>query len=393
MITDPVEINKREIFVLGDLLERLFSRTGEVRSSSRTSAMIRAVQDTLRQLPSKHDWSYYQRVIRFVTTAPIAPTCNYDFTGGASERLLTITSAHAFPADAEEGEVYFEGVAYRVEKRISSTQVTLRSDSCPLADFTAKEVLWARSSYPLPRRIARVHSLTCRDDGIIPLYYLSPQDFYTAQTLDWGSIGGPSRFTIKAISATGETGVVLSPAPEGAKTYEANVTVSPSIPTVAGVKGSDGAIASGSNVFNSATGQFTDRLLGAMLRIGIDAEYPVGDAFSHSFQAFVVRVVSSTQLELSEISPSAVSDAAFYISSPIDVDSDTMLHYVESESFAQFCRNHKHESLRDAMAISAGDLRSAIVADQQVNKIRLFEPYRHWPGDYGYWSSRYVYPY
>lgn len=390
MTKDIVDVSKKEYMALNDLVERLVERAGINRSEGSNKLVTRAIQDTIRALPNKHEWSYFQRTIRFVSSASVAFTADYDYTGGASERLLTITSAETFPSDADSGEIFFNSMWYKVERRISSTTVSLRADSCPVEDFTGQSIVWARSTYPLPRRMTRVHTLVCRDEGIVPLFYLPPQDFFASIMLNWGSVGGPIRYTIQPDGLSGETGVVLSPPPSAARTFEANVTVSPAIPTVLKIAGDDGAISSGTNVFTSATASFNDRILGSMLRISVDSAVP--DQYGAAFKAFVTRVISPTSVELSEYCPTSYSGKVYLISSPIDIDSDSMLNYVEAESFAQFCRNHKHESLQLAQTVAAQDLREAIIADQRTNKIRVFDPYRYWPGDFGYWTARTIIP-
>lgn len=392
MTTDPIEVNSPEFYTLGDLVHRLRARAGERDSTTVNAAFMRAIQDTLRRLPAKHDWSYYQRRVRFQTTAAVEMEISYDYTGGDYERLVTITDEeNEFPSDAVYGEVVIEDIPYRVDRRISATQVILRADECPTEDYDAgEEATWQRTSYPLPRRVTRIHYLICHDQGVMPLYYQAPQDFYSTESMGWGTTGGPTRYTLRNIGRVGETGIVLSPAPSEAHTYEASVTVSPAIPSVIQVTGTDAAITAGTNVMTSATAAFTDRLLGALLRISIDDAYPVGDAFSHSWQAFVTSVDSATQITLSEYATDAVAAGTYCISSPIDIDTDSMLNYVEAEAFAQYCRNHNHESLAKSLSISAADLREAIIADQRVNKIRAFEPYFPAPG-YGYWCDRYIY--
>lgn len=358
-----------EYFTLADLTQRLELRAGAHPSSRNTDMYIRAIQDTIRQLPTKHhDWRYYQKTLRFTTSATVSMTVSYDYTGGAYERLVTSTSGE-FPSDAALGEVYINNLPYRIYKRISATQVQLHADTAPQSDIASTtEARWVRSEYSLPRRMTKVHALVNRSANT-PLVYMTPRDFYESEYIRI-LYGYPSRYTITNIGKAGEVGIKLSPAPAESYTYECNLTVSPMIPHVHSVLLSDVATTADSTTLTSATASFSDKLINSLVRISYDATAPVGSTNLHKWQAFVVSVTNATTLVLSEPCPFTGTGQTALISSPIDIDADVMLGYVESEAFAQYCRNHKHESLKDAMALASMDFKSAVAADGKVDRTR-----------------------
>lgn len=357
-----------EYYTLGDLVERLSLRSQSNPSSRNTALFVRAIQDTIRQLPNKqHDWRYYHRTIRFTTSAVVSLTIDYDYTGGAQERLVT-ASVGEFPSSAEYGEIRIGDVNYKIHRRLSATEVTLHPDDCPTEDLADTDVEWQQADYRLPRRISKIRSVVNKTNTA-PLTYMSPQDFYEADTIT-AILGYPSRYTLTNVGNAGETGIRLSPAPSEAQTYEVTFTCAPAIPTVVGVNGSDGSITAGGTTFTSENASFNSKLIGCLIRFSHDADYPVGTAAGHKWQAFVVGVPSSTALTLSEPYTATESGLTYSISSPIDIDVDVMLGYVESEAFAQYCRNHKHESLPDAMSLAAMDLREAIAHDSKVDRSR-----------------------
>lgn len=359
-----------EYYTLADFVERLRMRAGAHRSDSTDKLFVRAVQDAMRGVgKTLHDWSYYQRRLRIVTSLSISGAAIYDYTGGAAERIVTLTGPQTWPIDAIYGEVLIGDVPCRVATRISSTQITVNAMEAPTADYIGT-VVWVRSAYPLPVRIQKAHALVNRSEGVYHLQYLSPADFFDRYAVSAQTIGAPFQFTIQSAGVVGESALVFYPSPTGGETYDMNATIHPAIPTVLDVHGSDGAITSGLKVFTSSEAVFTKKLVGCLLRISYDTEVPLGSASLHEWQAFIESVTNETTVVLSEAAPATYTSATYGISSPIDIDPDTMMAYFESECYAQYCRNHKHESLADAMRIMQMDLRDAIVQDQRIAAVR-----------------------
>ena len=307
-------------------------------------------------------------------------TADYQHTGGAEERLLTITDGvNTWPSDAELGEVRIGAErSYRVYRRISNTEITLEPDFSFSEDFTGEQVTWERRAYQFSREITKVHyvhNLTL--DRI--LTYMPPGSFQEnsysrvgygrAETFTWQNHG--TRF--------GAADFVIHPPPISSEIFEVSATVNPLIPKVQLEDGTDAAIAAGSNVMTSATGAFTDKLVGSIVRISSDATSPTYfDGGNWEWQAFVLSVDSATQLTLSENSPAAITGRGYSISSPVDIESSTMLEYVEDEAFHQYTKNHKHESFRVARQTARESLILAIARDNKVslNSV-LWATYNH----------------
>jgi hypothetical protein len=357
-----------EVFTLADLVDRMVARSGAKPSDRNHDQFVRAIQDAIRQLPSKlHDWRYYRRTLRFTSSPAQALTVDYQYTGGSHERLMTATTGE-FPEDAAFGEVFVNNLPYRIYKRISSTEVQIHEQTAPTSDFTGAEARWVRSEYRLPRRMTKVHALVNRS-GNTPLMYMDQNAFYEAEYIRI-LYGYPSRYTITNIGLAGHIGVKLSPAPEQQDVFECNLTVSPLVPQVRLVSASDVVTSEGSDEITSDSSQFTDKLLNCLVRVSYDSAVPVGSTALHKWQAFVVGIPDSNKLKLSEPCPFSSTDQTVAISSPIDIDADTMLAYVEAEAYQHYCRNHNHASIEGAMAIAQYELRAAIASDSRINRTR-----------------------
>lgn len=358
-------IPQPEIFTLHDLVHRLTLRAALNGSDREKALIVRAIQDAIRGLPAKRDWNYFKRQSRLTTTASFSPTCTYDHTGGAYERLLTITSDHTWPTDASYGEIYITGTPYRIERRISDTVATLESDFTLSEDFAATEVSWERNAYLFSREITTVHHMhNVTNDRVIA--YVPTSEFQSVSYTRWGT-GVTTHFTWQNRgSRFGSTELILLPSPKNAEVFEVTATVNPHIPKVELFSGEDGVVEAASSTLTSATGGFTTKHIGAIVRVGRSAVEPTyfnGDDWE--FQAFVTAVTSTT-LTLSE--PCTVTGTrGFSISSPADFDSAVMLEHVEDEAYSQYCKNHDHKSFPTARATAMESWRYAAARDNKVS--------------------------
>ena len=368
-----------EVFTLHDLVHRLSLRTESDVTTKNIALWTRAIQDAIRGLPGKHDWNYFIRHARFQTTARITPTCTYDHTGGASERLLTITDGtNIWPADAELGEVWIDDIEkpFRVYQRLSDTQVTLEPNFSFSEDFTATEVNWGRKAYQFNREITRVHQVQNLSQDR-PIAFLPTVDFQDATHAHWGY--GVTELCTWQNHGTkfGAADFILIPHPTEVNDIEVTATVNPIIPRIHLESGGDATIAAGSNQVTCTGAAFTNKLVGSIIRIGRRTDIPsYFDNRDFEFQAFVMSVDSTTQLTLSETAPSALATRGWTISSPADLEASTMIEYVEDEAFHQYCKNHKHETFREARAVAKESLRAAIARDNKTSlNSQMWAPY------------------
>src|SRR3990167_3839333 len=120
-----------------DLIDDLIAYCGQAASGNTLLMCKRAITEGLRELANARDWFCFKTWGRIVLNASYSTgTLAYDHTGGAYERLLTLSSG-TWPTWAASGIVVISRVAYRVDERRSTTEITLRTETNPGADVAA----------------------------------------------------------------------------------------------------------------------------------------------------------------------------------------------------------------------------------------------------------------
>ena len=117
-----------------DLIERSRFYLGANVSGQAIRDIKIAIANAVREFTNARKWVYYKTLGRIVTVEPYSTgTVAFDFTGGSSERMVTLTSG-TWPSWAASGVLNIDTVPYTVEKRVSSTVITLSETENPGAD-------------------------------------------------------------------------------------------------------------------------------------------------------------------------------------------------------------------------------------------------------------------
>lgn len=371
-------IEEPRVYTFNDLTNRLVLRTGSggMSTPAAKSRHARAIQDSIRSLPSKHDWSYFSRQTRFYTSPARTMTVSYLHSGGSHERLLTVTDGDFWPPDATYGEIRIGEFIYRIEKRINDLQATLEDDFSLSSNWNG-EVTWERRAYTLGRTVTKVHYVQdiSRDR---PIPFMSRSEFMSSSYTQWGH-GDISRFTWQNHgNRFGSSEFILLPAPAHEDLIEVSATVNPLIPKIVALTGTGCSVVQGSNTVETNYSNLTNKVVGAVFRLATDNAPPSSDIDDDwEFEAFITKVIDHNTIELSEPSPLTAEDRGYIISSPIDIDADVMLEYVEDEAFAQYCKNHDHKSYDMAKMITRESLTMARARDNKVSmNSRMWD--RHW---------------
>lgn len=361
---DFSQIPPVEIYTLHELVHRLILRVMGTDKDRTRALAVRAIQDAIRSLCAKHKWKYYKRQARMTTSAPLTTNINYDLTGGAHERMATITDGQTWPSDVTYGELIIGDNPYRVMRRISDTVVTLEPDFAYPRDYSGG-VVWERRSYTFTREIVKLVSLVSLT-GNRHIEYLPSSEFSAADRSRWGS-GLITYCTLhNQGSQFGGTELTLIPSPIEVETLEATATVAPIIPKIELVSGTDAAVTDYDVTVSGAS--FTKKLIGSVFRLGSTDRAPThfdSDQWDH--QAFITDVPSATTLTLSEAIPAPASERGYAISSPIDIHTSVMLEALEDEAFFQYTKNHDHKSIGQAKTIAMSSLREAMARDNTVS--------------------------
>lgn len=396
MIVEQVDWNN--VFTFYDIVQRLLLRNGLSGSSSDVTRLRVAVDDAYRELPTLHKWRFYNRKLMLRTDASVSITsCTYDHTGGTYERQLTITSAQVWPATAQYGEVQMGDATYQIERRISDTVVTLTTELNPGADGNFTSVAWCRSAYVWPVPIREVREMW-RATSLVRLQPASQLEVPRIQKV-LRKPGTPLRYALlPSRDRFGSTDVVLIPAPSESEIYEATVTVRPIALRNYEVSGSDAAITSGSTTVTCSGASFSQKLVGTLFRLSPNSSLPRGnhqdDVTREDYvsQAFVRRVISATQLELTEAASETATGRGYSISDVLDVEPATMLNVIEALAMERFAMNADHAKLAESKELTRQALRQAVAAECSANYDQEATPMTpFWLGDQ-YWRYSRVNP-
>ncbi len=389
MIVDQVDWNN--VFTFYDIVQRLLLRNGLSGSVSDVTRLRVAIDDAYRELPTLHKWRFFNRKLMLRTDASFSvASCSYDHTGGANERQLTILSAESWPANAHLGEVHAGDATYQIERRISDKIVTLTTELNPGADESFVSLVWFRSAYSWPSPIREVREMW-RATSLVRLQPASQLEVPRIQkTLR--SPGVPLRYALlPSRNRFGAVDVVLIPPPSESEVYEATVTVRPVPLRNYEVSGSDAAITSGSTTVTCSGASFSQKLVGTLFRLSPNSYLPKGnhqdntDREEYVYQAFVRRVISSTQLELTEAASETASGRGYSISDVLDIEPATMLNVIEALAMERFAMNADHAKLAESKELTRQALRQAVAAECSANYDQEATPMTpFWLGDQ-YW--------
>lgn len=324
----------------------------------------RAVDTTYRDLPYKLNWKYYQRRATFETVASYSTgSIAYDHTGGASERLVTLTTG-TFPSWTKYGRIIIDDVAYRIATNPSSSTITLYEEDNPGADVTAGETYTLyRSEYPLPadfRRNVRLYDTS--DEGEIPLL-----GFGESQRMQIGVDRTPNTPRRAYIRNTGDYmgvwSVEFMPPPSAARTYDLSYEAKPR--DILTVSYSTGTVSTSSTAVTGSGTTFPVGCAGSVIRFGVSASSTaVTNKFGanpFSEQRVIVSRDSATALTLDAAPTTAYSaGTAYQISDPIDLHPGAMTTAFLRAIEAEMAKLMNAKDYPDRLAIAARALIQAI---------------------------------
>lgn len=345
-----------------------------------------ALLKAYRDLPSRAAWNYYarQRILQTVASYSTG-TIAFDYTGGAAERLVTLSSG-TFPTWAAFGKIIIDSVHYEVDTYESSTTITLRSDSNPGADVAAGTTYTIyRNTYPLPADFKELISLWDVDQNrelpIVSMPEYHDNAYLEATPTDprWASISGSRDYY-------GGTQLIFGPPPNDIYSYDLLYKAAPRPLAIDEYSTGTVEATSASATITGTNTTFPTNCVGSIIRFSTSATMPTGiagglDDVDNPFamQGVIKTRSSATSLILEEAASMSISaGSAYVISDPLDIDNGSMLtallHAAEAE-FARLCGR------ADAMGKESLARRSLLEAMEADNKIanrttrRFYNPY------------------
>lgn len=314
-----------------DLVDRLRAYTGNDPSAQKSAAVLRAATQAVKEISTRTAWNFYRTQARITTSASYdTGTVEYDYTGGANERQVTLTGGVLPEWVAGYGTLNVNNVPYEIERRISNTVCTLRADSCPTSDIAAgTDYTIYRTRYDLPADFDSI----CRPiltGQNMTLYYVQFSEFLRQSNLNSG-VGQPRFFTIYLNQANGRNQILLWNPPDSDNySFVYEYYRHPVQPLVVDASQGTVSLTSGSLSVTGTQTLFQRGMANAVLRVSFDATKPTAfDSVSPpQFEYLIDQYVSSTSLTLLEPATETVSKRGYTISSRVDVRDGPMFDFL-----------------------------------------------------------------
>lgn len=317
----------RYLTTYSDCVDHLMDFIGsDAADSSVRRECRRAAQMALDEVANLHRWSYYVQIGRVVTSASYdTGTIEYDHTGGANERQLTLTTG-TWPSWAANGVVIISGVPYDVYSRVSDSIVTLAATSNPGADVASgTSYSIHRDSYPLPTNFACVLSPVLDVSSKIHLSYVKPSDWFSQQT--WQPTPGvPWSYTITGDPNYQDISTMrLNPPPSSQTRYGFVYKRHPR--RLAIDEHREKTITASSTTITGATGSaFTSQMVGCVIRPSTTSEDVTGLAGNNPFveERIITGYTDANTLTIDTAFSGTYTNKKYVISDPLDVESKVM---------------------------------------------------------------------
>lgn len=366
-----------EVWTFNDVTEHLLDAYDLLPSGRNIRQARRAILNAYRELPSKHRWTYYQRLMTVSTVAEqTTGTVVYDHTGGAYERMLTLSGA-TWPSYAAYGCVKLDGSTYKIDEYKSSTIVTLKAESNPGADVASTTYEWFRAQYILPWNFRRATPLTIMGESTV-LTYVPPSELQD-RLLGEDSPGDPTWYTFR--NSGDEYGTIVvdfAPPPSTAKVYSFMAEVSPRELRIAAEATGTITVSSSSTTVTGSGTSFSSFHVGSVMRfsnsdlpptsvIGCIDNPGVGIDNPYFAQRKIVSVASATSLTIDSAvsTTTSLSSRKYQISDPIDVEPGSMFNYFLRLAEAEFATLITAKDARQRAELLPMQLREAMGADSR----------------------------
>lgn len=324
------------LMTLQDCVEHLIDSANATGLPEERRKARRAVMDAYRQFPQLAEWTYfYKQGIVTTQASQEDGTCSYDNTGGAEERLVTLSGA-TVPTNGEWFTIVIDDVHYPVETVVDSTTFTLPEFSNPGADVAAgTSYLMYRNIYPVPVDFrAGGELLEFEGQGNAPVF-VTPEELLSSLEYDNTPQSWLRYYSIRG-GGQHYSGLVFefSPPPSAAMTLTFSYSADPRpigmIGTVA--EYSTGTVAVSGTTVTGTTTVWTNRLIGSIIRFTASTTaLPTGPAGAYgndnpyTEQRVITDVASATSLTIDAALTGTYSGVKHTIGDPLDLDYHVML--------------------------------------------------------------------
>jgi len=336
----------------------------------------RAIHSALRQIPNEHNWSYFYTHGRVNLNAPQDDgTIAFDLTGGAQERMVTLTGA-TWPAwAASSGYLRINNVIYQIDRRVSSTVLVLDPVLTPTEDIAAlTEYTLFSDTYLLPEDFISMDR-GLNEDNWYGMSWVHPREWLEITRYVDSFSNSPRFFSITGSpDVPGRMALRVFPYPDTARSLDFLYKRRPRTATIDQYTTGTVTVTAGSTTVSGSQTAFTSAMEGSVIRLSTDAvNLPSGlDGDSpFSVERTVKTVTNSTSLEVDEAIDVAHTGVKYRLSDPVDVEDGAMLEafYRLSEMHAGIQRKHKDRMVLEKAYTDAMIL--AKEADCRVFQVRV----------------------
>ncbi|HLU31238.1 MAG TPA: hypothetical protein VK088_05720, partial [Acidimicrobiia bacterium] len=254
----------------------------------------RAAVQALREAADAYPWTHYVTPARLNVFGPFTEgTVEYDATGGAYERLVTLSDS-TWPAWAQDGMIDLDGFKCEVSRVIDTTRLTLAERACPPADIGAgTEYSLYRESYPAPADFYKPVTGLYTEGGVLGPEYVEPSRILES--------GRCRAFTI--VGSTNYQGALafrFHPVPQEDASYSYWYRRTPRSLTVEAESTGTIAVTAGSTTVAGTGTAFSQQHVGCVLRLSPNTDLPTGYDGDNPAQVerVIVSVASTTGLEV-----------------------------------------------------------------------------------------------
>lgn len=317
-----------EIYTWRDLLVDLADYAGNRTGGQAERRLRTATLDAYRDLCNYREWNFLIREYQFQYGASVSLTASFDFTGGSSELLVTVTDG-TLPSWTEYAYAIIDSVPYQVDRQLSSSTFTLTSRTNPGQDVASGTVKLVRSAYTAPADFLK-HYNPQPERRFATLTYVTP-DEYNAMVRGSVQYGEPRYWTCMPSPKLYASRIIrVYPYPSELKTLSILYHATGRPLRITGFTTNDygtytvdiGVDANRLTLTLSSAAAITTKIRGAVIRLRSDTTTPEnndGDAPYHEQATIIDVTVGSNYAFLDRDLPTSYTSKAFVISDPVDI--------------------------------------------------------------------------
>ena len=320
------------ILTFNDAIAHLRDTSLGISQDGELAILKRAARAAYRDLMDVHRWKYgwIEYGVRIVADYETG-TLNYDHTGGAYERMVSLASG-TWPTEAAKYKLFVGTGIYPVDERKSASVITLDATMNPGEDIAAgTSYTLYRDTYPLPDDFLKIDEVLSATSPWFN-YYIQPAEYLRIERTIRGVSAKPFRWTVMQDAdrpggwcirvvghPTDAANLVFlyqrafkEPVLSGHESFSYSTTSAITVATAA----------SSYTVTGTGTA-FNQKMVGSVLRVSEDGtNLPTdnGGAYPFSQELYIKSVESATSLTL--LTPATQTNVGrkFVISDALDMD-------------------------------------------------------------------------